>query len=465
MMNRMSSLGWRTGMAIALGALAGGAWAQVAMPQRTPEVEKAIASAHGLSAAFNYASKRIAPSVVHVSPMARVRRQMNWFEPPKTQLLEIGAGSGVVVSEDGYILTNNHVVSGAERVKVKFADGRELDGKIVGTDPATDLGVVKVEASGLTAATWGDADALEVGEWVLAVGSPFGEYDNSVTAGIVSAKNRTNLKAVSSEQFEDFIQTDAAINPGNSGGPLVDIEGRVVGINSQIATRGVAQSAGIGFSIPSTIARPVMESIVKTGRAQRGWLGIAPQYDGAPRGDGGVAIARVEQGSPAERAGIKPGDVVTKVAGRSVDSWNRLRNAIAFMPPGASAEIEVVRGGKPRTLTAQVIDRVDAITQSEGGRAYKKFGFAVETLTKERLASLGYEGDGEGVVVTQIDALGPAAQGQVPLRPGDIIVQIDRTPTPDAAAFDKVIDGLRRDTIRLGVIRGEQRGFIDLTAR
>jgi serine protease Do len=470
MLIRKSSLKSGTGVrgivaaGLALCGLAGSAWGQEAA--RTPEVERAISSARGLSAAFNYASRTIAPSVVHVSPMARVRRQMNWFEPPQTQLLELGAGSGIIMSADGYILTNNHVIAGAERVRVKLPDGREMEGKIVGADPATDLGVVKVDGSGLTPAKWGDADALEVGEWVLAVGSPFGEYDNTVTAGIVSAKNRTNLKQLTSERFEDFIQTDAAINPGNSGGPLVDIEGRVVGINSQIATRA-GQSAGVGFSIPATIARPVMESIIKTGRAQRGWLGIGPlQAKGVDvTRDGGIVIGMVQPGSPAERAGIRKGDVVRKIGGRAADSWTRVNNAVIFSMPGSSVDIDIVRDGKPQTVSARIEDRADGIASTLGGKAYKRFGFAVQSLTPEILRQQGYDGDAEGVIVTQVDALGPAAQGQVPLRVNDIIVQVNRTTVTDAPEFDRTIDALRRDTIRLGVIRGEQRGFIEIAAQ
>jgi serine protease Do len=341
-----------------------------------------------------------------------------------------------------------------------------MEGKIVGSDPATDLGVVKIAATGLTPAKWGDADALEVGEWVLAVGSPFGEYDNTVTAGIVSAKNRTNLKQLSSERFEDFIQTDAAINPGNSGGPLVDIEGRVVGINSQIATRA-GQSAGVGFSIPSTIARPVMESIIKTGRAQRGWLGLSPlQKNGADvKRDGGIVVGSVQADSPADHAGLHAGDVLKKVGGRSAETWDRVNNTIVFSPPGSSIDLEIVRDDKPLTLRATIEDRVDGITAMVGGKAYKRFGFAVKSLTPQILRERGYDGDAEGVIVTQIDALGPAAQAPIPLRVDDIIVQINRTSTPDAKAFDRVIDDVRRDSVRLGVIRGEQRGFIEVPAR
>lgn len=436
------------------------------IPAKTPEVQQALAHAKGLSAAFNYGARRISPSVVHITQLANVRFQRSWFDPPESMLRQIGAGSGVVMSADGYILTNHHVLAGAEKVRVKFADGREVDGKIVGSDPATDLGVVKVDESGLVAAEWGDSESLDIGEWVLAVGSPFGQFDNTVTAGIVSAKNRTNLTALSQESYQDFIQTDAAINPGNSGGPLVDLEGRVVGINSQIATRGVAQSAGIGFSIPETIAKPVMESIIKTGRTQRGWAGVGPKSDSSGqevRASGGVVVGEIVRGGPADKAGIRPGDVIQRINGRSVENWNRVRNAIVFSTPGTPAEFEILRGGSPKTLTVNVADRLEGLTLTEGGKAFKPFGFTVATLSREMKQQLNLRQDLEGVIVTQIDPMGPA-QGR--LEPEDIIVRLNGTPTPDARSFDNAVEdanrGVRLDVIRL---KANDRGWVELQRR
>lgn len=446
------------GMVWALG-LATPAWSQKA----DAGVQEDLRHARALSRTFNRAATVVGPSVVHITPISRVAFRRGWFEPVETEMRPTGAGSGVVVSAEGYIVTNNHVIESAERVQVKFADGRMMEGTIVGRDPATDLGVVRVKGEGLKPATWGDSDALEVGDWVIAVGSPFGQFDNTVTAGIVSAKNRTGLASASDERFEDFIQTDAAINPGNSGGPLVDLEGKVVGINSQIATRG-GGSVGIGFSIPASIARAVADSIIRTGRAQRGWLGVQMAGPAQAAPGEGVAIADVVRGGPAEEAGIRPGDVVVRYNGREVGNGTRLRNAIAFTTPGSEATLDLVRDGKARTVRVSVLDRDEAITLSAGGAAYKRFGFIVSDLTPQVLAQLGYRGELEGVVVARIDPLGPAT-GANGLQAGDIIVQANRTPTPSTEAFDSVVKGFGGQRLRLGVIRGPQQGYIEISAR
>ncbi|MFN0133062.1 MAG: trypsin-like peptidase domain-containing protein [Phycisphaerales bacterium] len=439
--------------------LASPAWSQKA----DAGVQEDLRHARALSRTFGRAVKTVAPSVVHITQTRRVAFRRGWFEPVETEMRPTGAGSGVVVSTDGYIVTNNHVIENAEGVQVKFADGRVLEGKIIGRDPATDLGVVRVDAEGLKAASWGDSESLEVGDWVMAVGSPFGQFDNTVTAGIVSAKNRTGLASTSDERFEDFIQTDAAINPGNSGGPLVDLEGKVVGINSQIATR-TGGSVGIGFSIPSSIAKAVTESIIKSGRAQRGWLGVRFGGMAAASADG-VAVAEIVRGSPADKAGLELGDVVVRYNGRVVGNETRLRNAIAFTPPGTEATMDLVRDGGAKSIRVRVLDREDAFAQSAGGAAYRKFGFIASTLTPQMIAQLGYRGEIEGVIVSRLDPLGPAATGASPLQHRDIVVQVNRTPTPDVETFDRVVKEFNGSRLRLGVIRGPQQGYIELTAR
>jgi serine protease Do len=426
-----------------------------------PRAAQDLQVAQSLSRAFQRASTTIAPAVVHITQERNVMVQRGFFSPPVKELTPVGAGSGVIVSEDGYILTNNHVIADAVKVIVKLPDGREFNGKVVGTDPSTDIGVVKIGASGLTAAQFGDSDSLEVGEWVLAVGSPFGVFDNTVTAGIVSAKGRTGLASQSEESFEDFIQTDAAINPGNSGGPLVDLEGHVVGINSQIASR-TGGSVGIGFSIPTSIARAVMDSLIRTGKVERGWLGfiMAPQMPpelAQQVGGEGVLAQSVIPGGPADQAGLRPGDVITGFNGRKVATGNQLKNYIAFTEPGTEAELDVVRDGRGTKLHTTVVESISGRSAAPGGKAVAKYGFTVQDLPPRLVDQIG-----QAVFVNYIDPLGPAAEAG--LQMGDVVFLVDDQQTPNVQTFDKVLQRSGR-SVRLGVQRGMQRGYIDITRR
>jgi serine protease Do len=464
------------GLAGSMVGQAGGAQPVAAQPdngRRTgsatsgdPQAAQDLKVAQSLSRAFQRASTTIAPAVVHITQERTVAFQRSFFERPQAKLTPVGAGSGVIVSDDGYILTNNHVIADAEKVIVKLADGREFNGTVVGSDPSTDIGVVKIPASGLTAARFGDSDALEVGEWVLAVGSPFGVFDNTVTAGIVSAKGRTGLASQSEETFEDFIQTDAAINPGNSGGPLVDLEGHVVGINSQIASR-TGGSVGIGFSIPSSIARAVMDSLIRTGKVERGWLGIT-MTDQVPKdaleqaGGEGVLTQSVVSGGPADQAGLRPGDIITSFNGRKISSRNQLRNAIAFTEPGTDAELDIVRDGRGAKLRTTVVDTLTGRAAMPGGKGLVKYGFTVQDMPRQFVSRIG-----EAVVVDYVDPLSPAAngsEGEGGLQLNDVIFLVDDTPTPSVQAFDKAIQRAG-PTVRLGVQRGIRRGYIDIVRR
>ncbi len=459
-------------MMVAAAALVGLALPLTAQPVEPaapldPQIQQDLNIAKSLSRVFQRASETISPSVVHISQFGRIATFPNgWFGRPEQRLQQTGAGSGVIVSGDGYILTNNHVIAGAEEVRVKLNDGRELPAKVIGTDPATDLGVIKVEASDLVAARFGDSDALQVGDWVIAIGSPFGIFDNTVTAGIVSAKGRTNLASQSDERFEDYIQTDAAINKGNSGGPLVNLEGEVVGINSQIATP-TGGSVGIGFSIPSTIARSVMEMIVRHGKVQRGWVGIAMdpvteqvsrQVGAGIRGDGAV-ITQVVPGGPAAAAGLRLGDIVVRFNGRAIDTPNRLRNAIAFTEPGTAAVMDVLRGGQSVRVEIEVADTTRGRSMMPGGTSLVPFGFTVQTLPQQWVERLG----GRAVVVNHIEPMSPAAEAE--LQASDIVFMVDGKPVGSAEEFDRAIAGSSRPTVRLSVQRGMQRGYVDLKRR
>ncbi len=319
-----------------------------------------LRQAKDLSQAFRHVAKSIRPAVVSISSVRRIvpaalQSQLGRDVPggiPKGAFEQRGFGTGVVVSEDGYILTNNHVVRAADEVNVTLSDSRTLSAKVVGTDQKTDLAVLKIDTSGLSFATLGDSDAIDVGEWALAIGSPFG-LAQTVTAGIISAKGRSNVGIT---DYEDFLQTDAAINPGNSGGPLVNLDGQVIGINTAIASRSGGYM-GIGFAIPSNLARPVMQSIIKDGHVERGWLGAAIQDLTKELADSlqldsrdGVLVGNVIAGSPADEAGLQPGDIVLKFAGNIMRTANQLRNAVAATAPDTNTELAVLRDGQTETF-------------------------------------------------------------------------------------------------------------------
>lgn len=430
-----------------------------------------IEFARGLSRVFQGVARKAEPSVVHITQLNRVQQvQRDWFGFPiavgEPRLTETGLGSGVIVSESGYVLTNNHVVRQAEVVRVKLFDGREFEAKIVGRDPLTDIAVLKIEASGLTPAEFADSDALEVGEWVVAIGSPFG-FSNTVTAGIVSAKARSGLVLDGMvEGYQDFIQTDAAINPGNSGGPLLNLEGRVVGVNSAIASR-TGGYQGIGFAIPSNMARAVMDSIIRHGRVARGWLGVSvtelPAEEVSRLGAGLRQALRVEYvapGSPAEKAGLRPGDIITRLQGRAVESSARFRNTIALTPPDSKVNVEILRGGEARTLTAVIADQLSV---GLSALPIPKLGISVRTLTEEESRRRGYRGI-SGVVVDQVDRGGLGDRAGI--RPGDILRAVGDVPFASAEEFARLVEQADfTEPVDLQAIRGNRRGYITVQDR
>ncbi|MCB9832867.1 MAG: trypsin-like peptidase domain-containing protein [Planctomycetes bacterium] len=290
---------------------------------------------------FREVARATAPSVVNVTIYAGSGGQLE----------RVGAGSGVIISTDGKILTNVHVVEGGSVIRVTLDDDRELDATLIGRDPATDLALLDIEGDDHKAAPLGDSDRLEVGDWVMAYGSPFG-LSKSVTAGIVSALGRHDIGLAS---YENFIQTDAAINPGNSGGPLVDLEGRVVGINTAIASRS-GGSAGIGFAIPINLARAVVDRLVTSGRVERGWFGVRiddlsrarmDQLEGEAQ-EGAVVVTEVIDGSPARAAGLEAGDIVLEIGGQRTRNANELRERVAFLEPGKTVTVRILRAGRER---------------------------------------------------------------------------------------------------------------------
>ncbi len=372
---------------------------------------------------------------------------------------EVGQGSGFLITADGYILTNNHVVGDADSVQVQLLDGREYKAEIVGTDPGSDLAVIKVDERGLPFLRLGDSDQLEVGDWVLAFGNPFG-LSHTLTAGIVSAKGRSGIGL---NDYEDFIQTDAAINPGNSGGPLVNLDGEVVGINSAIFSRSGGYM-GIGFAIPVNMAKQVKNQLIEHGEVQRGKLGVRIQdltQDLAEsfglEQPNGVLVTQVEDGSPAADAGLRQGDVIVKLNDDETDNVAALRNRVALTKPGSEVRLTVLRNGKTRVLQATVGKLENAQAQAGGGSsATPLFGLSLQELTPELAQRLGYEGE-QGVLVAAVES-GSAAE-RAGFRRGALILEIDRKQVQSIGEAKKLLQDTKPTHLFL-VRQGEATRYI-----
>jgi serine protease Do len=455
-----------------LGALLGQA---VPRCLRADEPQEAMKIARALSTVFENVAQTITPSVVSVisvqKPKQRAPRvptgpetdpfrqyfgdrffERFFREMPDVARPQQGMGTGFVLDREGHILTNNHVVGGADEITVKLHDKRTLKAKVVGADPKTDLAVLKVDARDLVPAELGDSDKLKTGEWVVAAGNPFG-LNNTITTGIVSAKGRSSLPL--DLQYQDFIQTDAAINPGNSGGPLVGLDGRVVGINSAIAS-GTGGYMGIGFAIPINIAKSVAESLIKHGRVVRGWLGVGIQDVSKElaaklgyRGEGGAVVGDVSVDGPADKAGVKSGDIVVRYDARPVENVNQLRFMVASTAPGTKVEVELEREGQAKSVTIKIGELKGEAEQGvrgeeeEGGAA---LGLSVEPLTAD-LARRFNAKTSEGVVVAEVSPFGLAANAGI--QPNDIIVSVEGRKVSSAAEFQKEV---KRGDLKKGVL-------------
>jgi serine protease Do len=416
------------------------------------------------NSALEKIARSVTPAIVNIQTTQIVNlRQSPYFQDPffrqffggmlgpyniPREQREHALGSGVIVAPDGVIVTNNHVVDHASDVRVMLADKRVFKGKVIGKDPDTDVAVIRIEAKDLPTITWGDSSSLKVGHTVLAFGNPFG-LSQTVTRGIVSAIGRAGLGI---ESFEDFIQTDAAINPGNSGGALVDIHGRLVGINTAIVSSGSGMggeggSVGIGFAIPANLVRHVVESLVKTGKVERGFLGVtvgdlgeklAKQF--SVPDTAGAVVEDVTPGSPAARAGLKSGDVIRTLDGKSIGSKDQLTAAVATRNPGTVVQLGILREGKPQTLSVTLGSRpanlgVAAGTAKAPSESTLR-GITVQNINPKLREKFGLSPDMSGVVISQIDPSSPAAQGG--LAPGDIIRDIDRQAVRNVADFERL---------------------------
>lgn len=362
----------------------------------------------------------------------------------------VSQGSGFVFSsKDGlfsdrtYILTNNHVVQGAEKIQVTFQDGREFDAEVKGTDPKSDVAVVEIKEAGFPALQWADSSKLEVGEWVVAIGNPFG-LSHTLTVGVVSATGRTSLGI---SDYEDFIQTDAAINPGNSGGPLVNLDGEVVGMNTAIFSRS-GGSMGVGFAIPSNLARNIAQQLIKSGKVVRGYLGVVIQPLTAELAHSfgmdqskGILVAEVAKDSPAEKAGLKQGDIIVEYRGKAVNDIGDFRNRVSLTPPGSHENLVLLRDGARKTFKVTIgeLSKAESVAQApatEGEETSQELGLTVQTLTPALAQQMDAKA-GEGVVVTDVARGSIAALAGI--QAGDVILQVNRKPVKDAAAFNNAV--------------------------
>ncbi len=349
-------------------------------------------------------------------------------KPGKTRSQKIGVGSGVIISKDGYLLTNNHVVAKADELEVHLSDNRTLSAKVIGTDPKSDIALLKIEATGLVPAVLGDSTAMDVGDWVIAIGSPF-ELDQTVTAGIISAVNRSTQNDIL--PYEDFLQTDAAINPGNSGGPLVNLRGEVVGINTAINS-STGSNAGVGFAIPSNLAAHIMQDLREHGSVRRGFIGAQlgeVSYEDLRKENipdsivDGVVIDAVQEGAPASKAGLRKGDIVVRANGRDINSVSALRNTVAMVHPGDVVKFEVYRSGRPMEVSVTVEESTDEKLAAMSPQVpIKELGIQVQTLNPALAKNLEADIE-EGAVIIAMDRRGKAAQ--LRMQPGDIITELN----------------------------------------
>jgi len=387
--------------------------------------------------------------------------------PPETERRGTALGSGVIVDKKGYILTNNHVVEQGTEILVRLIDNREYKAEIIGTDPKSDLAVIKIKADDLKPVILGDSDALRIGEWVLAIGSPFSDnLDHTVTAGIVSAKGRSNI--INSRNYESFIQTDAAINPGNSGGALVNIHGELVGINTAIATSGqAAGNLGIGFAIPVNLAKKVMTDLIKHGKVIRAWLGVTIQNIDDPTAKAmklesrsGVLVGSVKDG-PAKKAGLKIQDVIIEFDGVKVKNVSHLQILVSNSEVGKEKEVVIIRGKKKKRIKVKLEELPDSIDQTttQTLSSTTRLGLTVEELTPYLARQYRIDANEHGVIITQIEKDSEAAKA---LRPGDLIQRIGDIDIESMDDYNRALEEAAGEYILVLIKRRDATFFITL---
>ena len=464
--------------------------AQAKEPSAARVTPPQVKVAEDLSAAFEHVADLVKPCVVSISSVKRVKPAFPSERSPEPHrgapfggpfgddlfqrffrqqiarggFEQRGLGSGVVISEEGHIVTNNHVVDGADEVQVILPNKRKYKARVVGTDARSDLAVLQIEAPGLRPAKLGDSDRVRAGEWVVAIGHPFG-LSHTITAGIVSAKGRANVGVA---DYEDFIQTDAAINPGNSGGPLVNLKGEVIGINTAIFSRSGGYM-GIGFAIPSNMVKSVIDSLISRGKVVRGYLGVVIQelneklaksfgYDGTQ----GVLVGDVQPGGPADKAGIERGDIIERLNGERIKDMQQLRSAVAKVAPGKKAMVEVFRNSEHKTLEVAVGELESGLAKAGERDFSSDLGMATANLTPDMAGRLGL-GHARGVLVTSVDPFGPAAHAGI--RVNDVIVAVEGKSVKNVSEFRDAITGPDlSEGLRMTVRTGSHQRFVVLRA-
>lgn len=444
--------------------------------------ENAIVSLKQTSRAFATIAKEVSPAVVNIhsdqmasSDLAEVTDQDIELEDIPPQLLEMfkqfnpnaqrqpvmRQGSGFIISQDGYIVTNNHLVQNANRITVKLLNNEEYAAKVIGTDPQTDIAVIKISAKNLPIVQLGDSDKTDVGEWVVALGNPFG-LSHSLSAGILSAKGRSSVGLA---DYENFLQTDAAINPGNSGGPLLDLDGKVVGINTAIFSRSGGYM-GIGFAIPINMANNIIDQLIKKGNVVRGYLGVKIQPMTADlatsfglKTNKGILVAQVEPGAPADKAGIKQGDIIVSLDGKPVLNIGDFRNNIATGAPESPHTLEIIRNNNTLKVQAVIGNLNQSITsnklEKEDPQIFGKIGLSVQTITEEIAGKLGVK-PGEGIVVSSVK---PGSLSHIAgLARGSVILEVNREKVNDLKKFKSTIETAVKEKKVLLLVQDPQYG-------
>ncbi len=417
--------------------------------------------------AFSNVSKKVTPCVVNISTVSRKKTVQPFFEmnplfedffgAPQTRR-DKSLGSGFLISKDGYIVTNDHVVRDAETVQVKLSNDKVYDAKVVGGDAKSDIAVIKINAGDLPTAVLGDSDKLDVGQWAIAIGNPFG-LDRTMTVGVISATGRTNMGI---ETYENFIQTDASINPGNSGGPLLNVYGEVIGINTAI----VAAGQGIGFAIPINMAKPIFSQLIQKGKVSRGYMGVTiqPVTEELAQSFGlkhtrGALVNDVIKGSPADKAGIKQGDVITALNGAEVKDSSHLQRMVAETGIGKAAKVSVIRDGKEVELSMTLASADTAPKQSREQNSGRHQGGEVDQL------GLVVEDSDQGDGVVVVEAVRGGAAAEAGIRRGDLIVSANRKRISNSAEYERAISASRSGNLTILVRRGDASIYFALRAK
>jgi serine protease Do len=434
-----------------------------------------VAQAAAVLPDFVALAKRLKPAVVNISTSKTITPQKRqnqpgldpfqeyfdkFFEAPRQHpFKQKNLGSGFIISEDGFILTNNHVVAGADEIKVKLSDGREFRGEVKGRDEKFDLALIRIDAKGnLPIAPMGDSDKLEVGEWVMAIGNPFG-LAQTVTAGIISAQGRV----IGSGPYDDYIQTDASINPGNSGGPLFNTKGEVIGINTAI----LASGQGIGFAIPINMAKSIITQLKETGKVTRGWLGVSVQpvtpelakSFGLER-ERGALVAEVMKNSPAEKSGLKEGDIILEFDGHGIKEMGDLPRIVAATPVGKKVSVQVQRDGRQETVPVTVEQLKDGEGSEDQTIPSDRLGIKVAELTPERSQQLRVQGD-RGIVVTEVQPDGLADRAGI--QEGDLIREVNGARIAQVADYNRAVSAVKKgDYLKVLLQRGRSSLFVAL---